>query len=266
MPYIDFDQLVMLETKLQSTTNLTWRSAAHSDVGRVRKTNEDAFYSDSEQGLWAVADGMGGLARGDYASGVVADAFFHYIKASTIAGCIRDIEIRLREAHANCRNSFKGEQVGSTVAALYCYGGHAFLLWAGDSRVYRLRDDTLELLTLDHTVAQSKIASGVMTPAQAARHPSAHVLTRAVGVHQTLHLDLDYDSIQAGDRFLICSDGLYNELPDRELHPLLKEGEPKQAVKVLVDRALNQGGRDNITAIVVDAVMDRDATAARMAP
>ncbi|GAA5315776.1 MAG: serine/threonine phosphatase PppA [Candidatus Pelagadaptatus aseana] len=258
MPYIDFNQLVELETQCQSTTKFVWRSAALSDVGRVREVNEDAFYNDSEQGLWAVADGMGGLARGDYASGVVVDAFVHYIKASTIAGCIRDIEVRLREAHANCRNSFKskGERVGSTVAALYYYGGYGFLLWAGDSRVYRLRNKQLQLLTRDHTVAQDKIASGAMTPQQAARHPSAHVLTRAVGVHQTLHLDLDFDLVQAGDRFLVCSDGLYNELPEDELQSLLTATEAQQAVKNLVNKALNQGGRDNITAIVVDAVVD----------
>ncbi|BFM18367.1 serine/threonine phosphatase PppA [Maricurvus nonylphenolicus] len=260
MPYIDFNQLVELEAqcqlnKCQSTTDITWRSAALSDVGRVREVNEDAFYNDSEQGLWAVADGMGGLARGDYASGVVVDAFFHYMKASSIAGCVRDIEIRLREAHANCRNSFKnkGERVGSTVAALYYYGGFGFLFWAGDSRVYRLRNDELTLLTRDHTVAQDKIASGALTPKQAARHPSAHVLTRAVGVHQTLHLDLDFDPVQAGDRFLLCSDGLYNELSDEVLQSLLTQGEVQEAVKALVDKALDQGGRDNITAIVVDA-------------
>jgi protein phosphatase len=253
MPYINFDQLVALETKCQSTVDFVWRSAAHSDAGCVREVNEDAFYNDSEQGLWAVADGMGGLARGDYASGVVVDAFFHYLKASSIAGCIRDIEVRLREAHSICRNSFKGERVGSTVAALYCYGGYGFLLWAGDSRVYRLRNDRLELLTTDHTVAQNKIASGSLTPERAARHPSAHVLTRAVGIHQTLHLDLDFDPVEVGDRFLICSDGLYNELSDDGLYTLLKEGGAQEAVRALVNKARNQGGRDNITAIVVDA-------------
>ena len=265
MPYINFNQLVELEDKCQSNqADITWRSAAHSDAGRVREVNEDAFYSDSEQGLWAVADGMGGLARGDYASGVVVDAFFHFMKASSIAGCVRDIETRLREAHANCRNSFKGkgkeksERVGSTVAALYCYGGYGFLLWAGDSRVYRLRNNELELLTTDHTVAQDKIASGAMTPEKAARHPSAHVLTRAVGVHQTLHLDLDFDPIQVGDRFLICTDGLYNELSDDELRSLLTEGEVQEAVKALVNKALDQGGRDNITAIVVDATANTE--------
>lgn len=270
MPYIDFNQLVALETECQTTTDIIWRSAALSDVGRAREVNEDAFYNDAEQGLWAVADGMGGLARGDYASSVVVDAFFHYMKASSIAGCIRDIETRLREAHANCRNSFKGkeqgkgkekgkekaERVGSTVAALYYYGGYGFLLWAGDSRVYRLRNDELQLLTTDHTVAQEKIASGAMTPEKAARHPSAHVLTRAVGVHQTLHMDLDYDRVLAGDRFLLCSDGLYNELADTELRSLLKDGEVQEAVKALVNKALDQGGRDNITAIVIDAAAD----------
>ena len=238
----------------------------------MRKINEDAFYNAAEQGLWAVADGMGGLARGDYASSVAIDAFFHHVRSNSLAACIKDIETRLRHAHANCRNSFKNsndlhnkhsnkskgkaERVGSTVAALYHYGRFAFLLWAGDSRVYRLRNQKLSRLTTDHTVAQSKIDSGALTPQQAAKHPSAHVLTRAVGVHQTLYLDLDFASIEPGDRFLLCSDGLYNELADNELLIPLQQGEPQEAVQALMNRALDQGGRDNITAIVVDAIAE----------
>ena len=115
-----------------------------------------------------VADGMGGLARGDYASGIVIDALFHHIKTNNLADCIRDLEIRLRQAHSNCRNAFQGER-GSTVAALYYSAAWRFS-WAGDSRIYRLRNRQLSLLTTDHTIAQSKIASK-LSPQQAARHP-----------------------------------------------------------------------------------------------
>ncbi len=251
MPYIDFKQLEAFETADRPGVN--WFSAADCHVGNLRELNEDAFYNSAEQGLWAVADGMGGFARGDYASGVVVDALFHFVRSPTLAACIRDLEIRLREAHANCRASFHKEPVGSTVAAMFSYGRYLFLLWAGDSRVYRLRADELSLMTIDHTVAQQKCATGELSPAQAARHPSAHVLTRAVGVHQTLHLELDFDTVEPGDRYLLCSDGLYNSLDESDLRTLLGGSTVTEARDKLIELALKRDGKDNITAIVVEA-------------
>ena len=259
MPYIDFQQLTDLETQCTSSEPaVSWQSIGRSHVGRVRSDNEDAFYHSSEQGLWAVADGMGGLARGDYASGVVADALVHFVRLKSLAACIRDLEIRLRDAHNKCRHSFPGEPVGSTVVALFSYGPFAFLLWAGDSRIYRLRPGNaqgqLALLTQDHTVAQEKIAQGALTAAQAALTPSADVLTRAVGVHQTLHLELDYARVEKGDRYLVCSDGLYKELSTLQIEHCLSKSSPQQALDCLINTALDNGGRDNITAILVDAI------------
>ncbi len=253
MPYIDFQQLIEMQAEVVSEPAICWHSVGRSHVGCVRRVNEDAFYHSTEQGLWVVADGMGGHARGDYASGVVVDALVHFAKSSTLAASIRDLEIRLRDAHNNCRNSFRGERVGSTVAALFSYGQYGFLLWAGDSRVYRLRGDQLTLMTKDHTVAQEKYARGEFSAAKAAIHPTAHVLTRAVGVHQTLHLELDYEVVQQGDRFLVCSDGLYNDLANDQMKQLLAHDVAEEALDALIDRALDKGGRDNITAIVVDA-------------
>jgi len=127
------------------------------------------------------------------------------------------------------------------------------LMWAGDSRVYRLRDGQLTQMTKDHTVAQDKYARGELTARQAASHRTAHILTRAVGVHQTLHLELDYRPVQPADRYLVCSDGLYNELTRAELRQLLGSGSIEEALDALVDGALDNGGGDNITAIVVEA-------------
>ncbi|ARN76305.1 hypothetical protein BST96_05255 [Oceanicoccus sagamiensis] len=233
---------------------ITWKSVGRSDVGRVRKANEDAFYHSTEQEIWAVADGMGGLARGDYASGVVAEAFVHFGKSSNLAASIRDLETRLRAAHANCRSSFEGERVGSTVAAILSYGQYCFFLWAGDSRVYRLRAGQLKQMTKDHSVAQQKFERGELSASKVASHPGAHILTRAVGVHQTLHLDLDYETVEQGDRFLVCSDGLYNDLSRTEIQQLLACTDAQTALDSLIDSALEKGGSDNITAIVVDAL------------
>ncbi len=254
MPYIDFQQLVDLEQTMTDQAVITWHSVGRSDVGRVRNTNEDAFYHSTEQCIWAVADGMGGLARGDYASGVVAEAFVHFGKSSNLAASIRDLETRLRAAHTNCRSSFEGERVGSTVAAMLSYGQYSFFLWAGDSRVYRLRGDQFHQMTKDHTVAQGKFERGELSANKVASHPGAHVLTRAVGVHQTLHLDLDYQTVEPGDRFLLCSDGLYNDLSREEIRQALASAEAQTALDTLIDCALEKGGSDNITAIVVDAL------------
>lgn len=253
MPYIDFKQLTELESVCDREAVFTWESAAKSHPGCVRKSNEDAFYHSSEQGIWAVADGMGGLNRGDYASGVVAEAFVHFSVGKNLANSVRDLELTLRNAHTLCRTSFPGKPVGSTVAALFSYGSHVFFLWAGDSRIYRLRDNSLSQVTRDHSLVMELLARGELSEAQAAFHPSAHILTRAVGVHQTLHLDLDYDAVQPGDRFLLCSDGLYRELNVDDITKFLAVGTVEDSVNALIDLAQDRGGHDNITAIVVEA-------------
>ena len=253
MPYIDFQQLEELDKADALDINISWHSVGHSDVGRVRKLNEDAFLNSPEQGLWAVADGMGGLARGDYASGVVVDSLVYFGHSSNLAASIRDLEVRLRLAHDNCRSSFHGERVGSTIAALFSYRHFTFFLWAGDSRIYRLREGELKQMTIDHTVAQDKCRRGELNATQANRHPSAHILTRAVGVHQTLHLEIDYDTVQAGDRYLLCSDGLYNALPVGRIQEILGMESREESLTQLIDAALDERGDDNITAIVADA-------------
>lgn len=253
MAYIDFKQLVALEQGICFERSLSWKSSALSHPGKVRAVNEDAFYHSADQGLWAVADGMGGFARGDYASGVVVDAFAHFSPMKTLAENIRDLEMRLRRAHNLCRTSFPGEKVGSTVVALLSYGNYAVFLWAGDSRAYRLRGDQLKLMTVDHTVAQERYARGELTAHQAVTHPTSHILTRAIGVHQTLHLDLECEPVESGDRFLLCSDGVYNDVPRSDIHQLLQQGGAQDIVASLVAAAMDNGGHDNITAIVLDA-------------
>jgi len=254
MPYINIQQLEQLEVELRANDprEISWQSACLSHPGKSRQINEDAFLNSTERNLWAVADGMGGLSRGDYASGVSVESLLHFVEQSTLPNTIVSLEAKLREAHAVCRNTFKAERVGSTVVVMYAFSNFAFFLWAGDSRVYRLRDNELQQLTTDHTVAQRKIASGELSPARAALDPSAHVLTRAIGVHQTLHLDLHFEPIEPGDQYLLCSDGLYNEVSEPDIQQRLQL-EPKQAVQELIDKANDRGGRDNITAIVVEA-------------
>lgn len=253
MPYINLEQLSQWEQNSDSRhAPRSWDSAANSHVGNVRKTNEDAFISAPEQSLWAVADGMGGHSRGDYASKVVVEALLYFSPQQSLVQSVIDLDTRLKNAHDICRNTFSDEKVGSTVVAFYAYRDLCFFLWAGDSRVYRLREGKLEQMTCDHTLAQQKCARGELSPISASFHPSAHILTRAVGVNQSLHIEIDAAQIQPGDRFMLCSDGLYNDLEFKEIHKLLAHGSPQESVDQLISLSLERGGRDNTTVIVLE--------------
>ncbi len=230
-----------------------WRSASHTDVGRVRPINEDAFLDAPEQRLWVVADGMGGHSRGDYASSAVVKQLGAFPHNSSLLFNLKDLEDRIQTANDKCRTAFRNKKPGTTVVAMLAHGGHCFFLWAGDSRVYRLRDQTLEQLTVDHSVAQKKVASGEISAEEADDHKDAHVLTRAVGIRAEVQLDLAYARVQEGDRYLLCSDGMYNPVDSSELQNCLAQGGPEDACQALVSSAMAHGGPDNITVIVVEA-------------
>lgn len=257
MPQIDLKHLAELSSSLDTDkTSLSWDSAAMSDAGRVRKINEDAYMCSPEQRIWVVADGMGGHSRGDYASQAVVESLMYFSASKPLPQSIIEIDTCLKKAHEVCRNTFPSERVGSTVAALYIQGDYCFFIWAGDSRIYRLREGSLEQMTCDHTLAQQKCARGELSPVMAAFHPSANVLTRAVGVNQLLITDIDYAQAQAGDRYLLCSDGLYNDLERKEIEAILAQGSAQQAATELVNSAVSKGGRDNTTVIVLDTGAD----------
>ena len=232
---------------------ITWRSASHTDAGRVRHINEDAFLDSEEQRLWVVADGMGGQSRGDYASSVVVAQLRAFPRQNSVLANLRDMEERLQVAHEKCRTAFRTHRPGTTVAAMHAHGSYCFLLWAGDSRIYRLRGKELEQLTQDHSRAQERFANGELTEQELANHPSAHVLTRSVGAHRNLRLDMNYSPVQGGDRYLLCSDGLSGPVAFGEICAALGQGSPEDACRSLIDLALERGGPDNITAVVVDA-------------
>lgn len=256
MPLIDHQYLKDIESELQESEDrpsLNWSTAANTHIGRVRPSNEDAFFYSEEQGLWVVADGMGGLNRGDRASKAVVDNIRSFVRFDNIVENIKDLETRCMLANTACRIMFRRNVIGSTVAALQAFKNYAFFLWAGDSRVYRLRNGVLEQITEDHSVAQEKVQRGQLSPEEAENHPQAHVLTRAIGVHEHLRIEMLHSVVLPGDRYLLCSDGLYNDVNRHEIQSLLAETEPDESLKGLIDLALDRGGRDNITAIVAQA-------------
>ena len=221
-------------------------------VGHTRRINEDALFVNEAEGLWLVADGIGGHGNGDKASAAVVEHVESYCQRRSVEESLADITSRLRRAHQVCKNMAGAEMPSSTVAALVIFQSKAILIWAGDSRIYRLRNGELTLLTEDHNLAQERYKTGELSLEAAQRLKSANVLTRAVGVHQDLHLDADFAEVEAGDRFLVCTDGLYKELPLEQIQSMLGVAFSEHLLADLIDEALRRGGRDNITGIVID--------------
>ena len=223
-------------------------------IGHIRRINEDALFINEAEGLWLVADGIGGHGDGDKASAAVVEQVESYCRGSSVEECLADIKARLLQAHQACKNIAGAGMSSTTVAALIIFQSKAILIWAGDSRIYRLRGNELTVLTEDHTLAQERYRRGELSRDAAQRLPSANVLTRAVGVHQDLHLDADITEIKANDRFLVCTDGLYRELTLEKIQSMLVVPFGEHILTALFDEALQKGGRDNITGIVVDVL------------
>lgn len=237
-------------------TRFHWTSAAMSHVGLVRQVNEDACLELAERGLWAVADGMGGHARGDVASGMVVDALAQMPAADGLAGFTAEACRRLQAVNAQLRTEAAMRDayiIGSTVVVLLACGEHCRYLWAGDSRLYLYRDGLLRQLSRDHSQVEELRSSGQISDEDAQHHPARNLITRAVGAADTLDLEEDGIEVRDGDMFLLCSDGVSNEVTEQEMCDALVCGNCRQAAEALLALALHGGGRDNVTAVVVRA-------------
>ena len=229
------------------------RSSAATHPGAVRPRNEDDLVDRPDLGLWAVADGAGGHGAGDVASGCIAEALDTIPPGLTAAEMLAQVRLRLDAVHADLQARAEarghGGIIASTVVVLLLRGGHYAALWAGDSRIYLLRDGALHRLTHDHSLVQELVDAGQLDAEAAESHPQANVITRAVGAGGALQLDKVADRVAPGDRFLLCSDGVFKELPEAEIAARLARGADAAE---LVRRAVEAGGRDNVTVIVVE--------------
>ena len=232
-----------------------WASAGATDRGRIRPINQDAFLDRPDIGLWAVADGMGGHSYGERASKVVVELLSRLPAPRYLGRSARQVKCLIAEANRRLVDEAEagGEAIiGTTVVVLLAVGGSCALLWVGDSRIYRLQDGQLRQLTTDHTEVQELVSAGRLSAEDAEAHPYAGVLSRAVGAEDELRIDRAVEPLHAGDRYLLCSDGLTKELDVQQIQTLLGSGSPQAAAQRLVDNACEAGGRDNVTAIVVD--------------
>jgi type VI secretion system protein ImpM len=234
------------------------RSAALSDAG-PRPSNQDAFLERTSIGLWAVADGLGGLSQGEVASRMVCDVLVSLMPAATLEGTIEDIRSSLDEVNTTLYRASQRPldpvQSCSTVVALAIREDQVAMLWAGDSRAYRLRAGNLERLTADHSEEEpddSAPKSGDDSTSE--RTETSTAVTRAVGGSEALELDLRVEGFEPGDRYLLCSDGLTRVLTDRVLAQMLSaEKNPELCARRLLFAATQAHADDNVTVIVIDA-------------
>jgi serine/threonine protein phosphatase PrpC len=235
-------------------TAFTWRSAAVTSQGNVRAHNEDSILELPAVGLWVVADGMGGHNAGDVASRMIVEALYGMPRLQRPSEWLDEVEDRLYAVNGKLfKAAFEGRggMSGSTVAALLAFERHCVCLWAGDSRVYRSRTGSFTCITRDHSEVQAMVDEGVLHPEEAQRHNAQNVITRAVGGARELHLDLELRTLRDQDRYLLCSDGLYKELPDSALAQEIEGRDPEEGCRALLKRALAGVCNDNVSAVVV---------------
>lgn len=240
-----------------------------TDVGRKRVSNEDAYGMDDALSVYVVADGMGGHAAGEIASREAVDAVLSMVRkdsalvravaggqasADNVRRLQRIVEAAMQAAtymvFAIAENEPEQRGMGTTLSTLVVAGDLAVTGQVGDSRVYHVRDSEVRRLTEDHTLVAWQVKQGIISAAEAERSPHRNVITRAVGSRDYVQVDTRVIDVKAGDRFLICSDGLHGYLQDHEIPAIIKRT-PADAVSEFILLANQRGGRDNITAIVV---------------
>jgi serine/threonine protein phosphatase PrpC len=203
-----------------------------------------------------VADGMGGHAAGDVASQMIVSSLKKVHEGIELNRMINDIEDRLIEVNKRliekANQTTKRTTIGSTVVVMVAYRKYCIYIWAGDSRLYRLRDMVLRQMTTDHSQVELYVEKGLISREEAAVHPHGNMITRAVGATDELFLDMDIQEMHGKDRYLLCSDGLTKHITDFEIQDILGEGTNKESCETLIDLTLERGAGDNVTVIVVD--------------
>ena len=228
-------------------------SSALTHQGRVRDKNQDSYCIREADGLWAVADGMGGHEGGEWASAKLVEE----LGKIELPGDLEEAGARVVGAVRAANDAIiaeaaeRGRQMGSTIVVLIVQDQRYLVLWVGDSRAYLLRDGAFTQLSRDHTQVQEMVDRGLMQPEEVSGHPMGHILSRAVGVRADIEVDRVEGEVRPGDVFLLCSDGLHGYVDAREIKRLLGRGSPERALDELIELTLAAGAPDNVTAIAI---------------
>ncbi len=239
-------------------TTIKWHSSALTDIGKVRKLNEDAYLELPNSRLWLVADGMGGHQAGDVASKIIVDNFKTFNqrkKARSLKQMVNEVKSRLRKANRLmlklAAEREEGTIIGSTVVVLVTWGSRCAVVWAGDSRVYRYRRKKIKQISKDHSEVQQLVDLGVLAQEHAQFHPGSNTITNALGAFKKFTPDVVYDRFNPGDVYFLCSDGLSNEMSDYEITQCFINNKGAAVVKNLLSTTLAREARDNVTVATV---------------
>lgn len=227
--------------------------AFRTDVGKVRANNQDAPIVSEKLRLYGVADGMGGHKGGEVASTSARDDLLRELDGKTpsvaaLSGAIEEVnrQIYHQQEHDDALTG-----MGTTLSVLWMSDNFVYIGHVGDSRVYLLRDGEFKQMTLDHSLVEQLVREGVLTEEEAQNHPMRNIITRAIGTDESVEVDVVVEERRKGDLWLACSDGLHGLVDDRQIRDALRQYAPEKAADVLLKAALDAGGRDNVTLVIV---------------
>lgn len=228
-------------------------SAFRTDVGKVRANNQDAPIVSEKLRLYGVADGMGGHKGGEVASTSARDDLLRELEGKTpsvaaLSGAIEEVnrQIYHQQEHDDALTG-----MGTTLSVIWMSDNFVYIGHVGDSRVYLLRDGEFKQMTLDHSLVEQLVREGVLTEEEAQNHPMRNIITRAIGTDESVEVDVVVEERRKGDLWLACSDGLHGLVDDRQMRDALRQYAPEKAADVLLKAALDAGGRDNVTLVIV---------------
>lgn len=234
-----------------------------TDIGKKRKLNQDFVYASDEPmgnlpNVYIVADGMGGHNAGDYASKCTVETMIREIKGCFEKNAIRILSKAIMVANDRIRKKAREDEslygMGTTVVAATCIGKYLQVANVGDSRLYIINDEEIRQITRDHSLVEEMVRMGGIDRKAARNHPDKNIITRAIGARDTIEIDFFNEELKEGDIVLMCSDGLSNMLEDEEIGRILKDKKSlEKRAGELVEAANNNGGKDNIAVIIIDA-------------
>ena len=248
---------VIANNDQQSPISFQISSNGVTDTGHVRDKNEDSILVHADENVWIVADGMGGHHAGDFASQTITNNLSLFKQHASLDDSILLLEENILNSNSVIRKkSYKlgrSATIGSTVVCVYVWKNLLFTFWAGDSRLYRYREGNLERLTEDHSYVEELVRMGKIEARDAEEHPAANVVLKAVGIDDNLCLDFEYFEVQQDDIYIICTDGLYKDLEETEITPII-ESNPENMTELsqaLLTASLDAGGTDNTSIITL---------------